>query len=72
MMAIGFSKYSVAAVCFADMYALPLTQIASSASPLFCLDILFTFPLSGPLLLATMKSHVSRQKCQSGLKRIRR
>ena len=37
-MVIGFSKYSVAAVCFDDMYALPLTQIASSASPLFCLD----------------------------------
>ena len=38
MMAIGFSKYSVVAVCFANMYALPLTQIASSASPLSCLD----------------------------------
>ena len=37
-MAIGFSKYSVVAVCCANMYALPLTQIASSASPLSCLD----------------------------------
>jgi len=38
MMAIGFSKSSVAAVCFVNMYALPLTQIASSASVLSCLD----------------------------------
>ena len=38
MMTIGFSKTSVAAVCFTNMYALPLTQIASSASALSCLD----------------------------------
>ena len=38
MITIGFSKTSVAAVCFANMYALPLTQIASSASALSCLD----------------------------------
>ena len=71
MMATGFSTSSVAPVCFANMYALPFTQIASSASALSCLDSA-TFPLRGPLLLATMRSHVSRQKCQSGPKRIRR
>ena len=37
-MASGFSKSSVAPVCFAIMYALALTQIASSASALSCLD----------------------------------